>query len=54
MIFWIWHISAIVTVMAVSFSAGYYFGKNRNRIRLLIKKKRKNYNLSDSWKNIGI
>jgi hypothetical protein len=40
MIFWIWHISAIVTVMAVSFSAGYYFGRNRNRIRLALKKKR--------------
>ena len=33
MTFWIWHILAICTVMAVSFSIGYSVGKITNKER---------------------
>ncbi len=38
MIFMIKHLIAIVILMAVTFVIGYWFGKNRNSIRILEKK----------------
>ncbi len=38
MIFMIKHLIAIVILMAGTFAIGYWFGKNRNNIRILLKK----------------
>ena len=38
MIFMIKHLIAIVILMAGTFVIGYWFGKNRNSIRILVKK----------------